>query len=118
MKRLLFLYIFIAHLSFGSSFNQERNSNFSPQTSQDYEKYKKIVAAFFCEKAINQQKEDIACRCGTYGLGDDWRSVYKNVRYPSVLEVTNKQGLILSLVAHDMLYHLPDIADWLRQNAK
>lgn len=118
MKRLLFLYIFIAHQSLGSSLCEERISNSSPQTIEDYEKYKRIVSAFFCEKALAQQKEDIACRCGTYGLGDDWRSAYKNVRYPSVLEVTNKRGLILSLVAHDMLYQLPDIADWLRQNAK
>lgn len=74
MKRLLFLYIFMTHMSSGSSFYEERIANCSPQTIETYKRYKQIVSAFFCEKAIEQKKHDIACRCGNYGLGKDWSS--------------------------------------------
>lgn len=118
MKRQLLLSMFVSQLSVGSCFYEDRVTNESPNSVELFEKYKKIFAAFFCEKALAQKKHDIAHRCGNYGLGNDWASTFRDVQCPNLLEITNRHGEVLHQVARDMVNHLPDIADWLKQNAK
>lgn len=120
MKRLLFLCLLVSQVSLGSHVCDERIANCSPATVALYETYKQVFAAFFCVRASLQAQSSIEDRCGKYGLGDDWKSKINDVKLPfqDLTEITIKHGEVLDQVAQDMVSRLPDIADWLKQNAR
>lgn len=120
MKTQLVLCVLISQISFGSHYCDDRLANSSPATIKLYDQYKQSFSAFFCIAALAQNRNDIANRCGIYGLGNDWRSKVRSVRLPFSDEslITVAQGEVLHHVAKDMVQQLPDIADWLKKNAK
>ena len=79
-----------------------------------FNQYKKAFAAYFCQKALAQQRDDVASRCGKYGFGQDWRNEMEKVSVPVI---SGQHSEIVCDIARDMVESLSDVADWLKQNA-
>lgn len=83
--------------------------------------YKREIASYLCNKALDQNKQEIAERIGAYALGANWETNYiQSIRYKKIyysfeyIKTTNHpQYLILLAVGQEYSKQFPDLIDWM-----
>ena len=119
MRFLLLIGLMLGNICFGSSVGEGKSKITFDNGDKFacFNAFKEAFALHFCIKAVEQNNPAIECRCGEYGFGQDWKRIVKTREIPCISVSTDYHFEVASAVAHDMVYHLDDIADWLKQNA-